>query len=134
MCQEVVIEQLGRETAKNQLPHDVAIHRSHLTWRGSSTVSALFTLNVRTDQPSTSAWAHVNPRVISTMVEVELSYRQQDPGERQVRAEASKECFDVGVRAVDQRRVLWTHTVQYAHGLHQTLRQEEEVIRKSDLN
>lgn len=68
------------------------------------------------------------------MVEVELGYRQQDPGKRQVRAEASKECFDVGERPVDQWCVLWTHTVQYAHGLHQTLRQEEDFIRKSDLN
>lgn len=40
MRQEVVIEQLGRETAKNQLPHDVTVHRSDLTWWGSSTVSA----------------------------------------------------------------------------------------------
>lgn len=31
MRQEVVIEQLGRETAKNQLPHDVTVHRSDLT-------------------------------------------------------------------------------------------------------
>lgn len=132
MCQEVVIEELGRETAKNQLPHDVAIHCSDLTWRDSSTVSALFNLEVWPDQPSTSAWAHVNPRVISTVVEIELGYRQQDPGERQVRAEASEECFDVGECPVDQWRVLWTYTVQYAHGLHQTLRQEEDV--KSDLN
>lgn len=36
------------------------------------------------------------------MVEVELGYRQQDPGERQVRAEASKQCFDVGECPVDQ--------------------------------
>lgn len=38
MCQEVVIEQLGGKAAKNQLPHNVAIHRSHLTWMGSRTV------------------------------------------------------------------------------------------------
>lgn len=40
--QEVVIEQLSREAAKNQLPHNVAIHRSNLTWMGSST--ALYNL------------------------------------------------------------------------------------------
>lgn len=39
MCQEVVIEQLGRETAKNQLPHDVAIHRSDLTCQQSQRYS-----------------------------------------------------------------------------------------------
>lgn len=29
--QEGVVEELGGESAKHQLPHDVAVHRSHLT-------------------------------------------------------------------------------------------------------
>lgn len=49
--QEVVVEQLGREAAKNQLPHNVAIHRSDLAWMGSST--ALY--NLEPDRPSTNA-------------------------------------------------------------------------------
>lgn len=34
VCQEGVVEELGRESAKHQLPHDVAVHRSHLTCPG----------------------------------------------------------------------------------------------------
>ena len=37
VCQEVVVEQLGRETAKHQLPHTLTIHCSHLAYTGSST-------------------------------------------------------------------------------------------------
>lgn len=81
MCQKVVIEQLGRETAKNQLPNNIAIHRSNLTWRG-------FEYSLRFNQPPsmnrTAKHQCMSSCVISTVVEVELGYRQQDPGERQV--------------------------------------------------
>lgn len=36
VCQERVVEQLGRESAKHQLPHVLAVHRSHLACAGLS--------------------------------------------------------------------------------------------------
>lgn len=36
--QEGVVEQLGGESPKHKLPHDVAVHRSHLTWAPSGQV------------------------------------------------------------------------------------------------
>lgn len=58
------------------------------------------------------------------MVEVELCYGQKDSGKWQVWAEATKEPLDARERSVDQQGVFYTHTVQYGHGLHQTLREE----------
>lgn len=58
------------------------------------------------------------------MVEVELCYGQQDSGKWQICAEPTKERLDARERSVDQRGVLATHTVQYTHRLHQTLRGE----------
>lgn len=58
------------------------------------------------------------------MVEIELSDGQQDSGERQVRAEPTKERLNARERSVDQRGVLLTHTVQDTHRLNQTLREE----------
>lgn len=60
---------------------------------------------------------------IHTVVEVELRYGQQDPGKRQVWAEPAKEPLDARERSEDQRVVLYTHAVQDAHRLHQTLRE-----------
>lgn len=58
------------------------------------------------------------------MVEVELSYGQQDSGKRQVGAEPTKERLDARKRSEDQRGVLPTHTVEDTHRLHQTLTEE----------
>lgn len=35
VSQEGVVEKLGREAAKHQLPHTVTVHRCHLTCTGS---------------------------------------------------------------------------------------------------
>lgn len=58
---------------------------------------------------------------VHTVVEVELCYRQQDSGKRQVWAEPTKERLNARKRPVHQRGVFYTHTVQDSHCLHQAL-------------
>lgn len=67
------------------------------------------------------------------MVEVELRYGQQDSGKRQVGAEPAKERLDARERSEDQRGVLSTHAVQYADGLHETLRRKRDKHTSSSL-
>lgn len=57
------------------------------------------------------------------MIEVELRYGQQDSGKQQIWAEPTEERLDAREGSVDQRRVFYTHTVQYAHSLHQALKE-----------
>lgn len=59
-----------------------------------------------------------------TVVEVELCYGQQHSGKHQVRAEPTKERLNAWKRSVHQRGVLYTHTVQDTHCLHQALKEE----------
>lgn len=58
-----------------------------------------------------------------TVIEVELRDWKQDPCKGQIRAEPAEERLDTGEGPVDQRGVLDAHAVQYAHGLHQALKE-----------
>lgn len=61
---------------------------------------------------------------IHTMVEVELCYGQQDSGKCQVWAEPTEERLDARECSVDKWGILYAHTIQDTHRLHQALGEE----------